>query len=220
MLSTLRTRRAVFWYLAADRIVGAVVSRGEREPLLEACAASFSRPVSGASLATGVLEVAWVLGCERIPHVAALAAAFCGVEAEEDFCAPSSVGSAMSRTPNSQVQADVHEQGRRHSPVTRICGATRDADGLRVWANEAAVGEASALFRRARLRLLALDCEACALASLSDALGTAEVETARRQPLSAVSIAPDTEGAAEMLGEDLAVPLGLAVAWFGAPRAL
>ena len=48
MISALRTRRATFWYLAPDRIVAAVLSRSEREPVLEACAASYSPPVPGA----------------------------------------------------------------------------------------------------------------------------------------------------------------------------
>ena len=81
------------------------------------------------------------------------------------------------------------------------------------------VAQATALFRRARLQLIALDCEPCALASLSDALGTGDADGARRQHLSAVSVLPESESAAEALGEDLAVPVGLAVAWFGAGRA-
>jgi hypothetical protein len=91
---------------------------------------------------------------------------------------------------------------------------------MRVWADENVVREASSLFRRARLHLLALDCEPCALASLAAALGSGNADGARRQHLSAVAVLPESETAAEALGGDLAVPVGLAVAWFGGGRAL
>ena len=48
--------------------------------MLEACAASYAAPVPGSYFAPGVIEVAWVLGCERHAHIAALAAPFCRVE--------------------------------------------------------------------------------------------------------------------------------------------
>ena len=206
MVSSLRARRATFWYLGADRIVAAVISRAEREPVLEACAASYSAPVAGSCFAPGVIEVAWVLGCDRHAHVAALAASFCRVEACEAQPAPRS-------------------RGRRASPAadessgTERRGVISGADGLRVWAEEGAVAQAAGLFRRARLRLVALDCEPCALSSLSDVLGTSDTDGARRQHLSAVAVLPESESAAEALGNDLAVPVGLAVAWFGAGRA-
>ncbi|HEY2776112.1 MAG TPA: hypothetical protein VGK20_18875 [Candidatus Binatia bacterium] len=193
----LRARRATFWYLASDRIVAAVVARAEREPLLEACAASYSPPVAGSLFAPGVLEIAWVLGCEKAWHVAALAAPFCRV------------GSA-NRSPADEHGGDA---------ISGCSSLVSGAEGLTAWADEAAVAHAAAMFRRARLRLAALDCEPCALASLAEALGSADTEGARRQHLAAVSVLAGTEGSAEALGGDLAVPVGLAVAWFGAGRA-
>ena len=80
MIASLRTRRAVFWYLAPDRIVAAVMSRAEREPMLEACAASYAPALAGACFAPGLLEVNWVLGAQRQVHVAALAASYCRIE--------------------------------------------------------------------------------------------------------------------------------------------
>ncbi len=239
MISALRTRRAAFWYLAPDRIVAAVLSRSEREPVLEACAASYSPPVDGAVFAAGVVEVAWVLGCERFVHVAALASGFCRVEA-----APPEVGISRRRSrrrsmagaaahdaaaiPDSLAAAVVREAAAaqevpvggssRDKPQRR--GAVTGGSGVRVWADEGAVAQAASLFRRAQLRLIALDCEPCALASLADALGTSDAEGARRQHLAAVSVLPESESAADALGEDLAVPVGLAVAWFGAGRAI
>lgn len=217
MLSALRTRRAAFWYLGPDRIVAAVVSRTEREPVLEACAASYSSPVPGGSFAPGVIEVAWVLGCERLVHVAALASSFCRVEAREVDDTGAS-GARRSRRRRRQPEAEIEpivDEGR-----TLRRGAVSGADGFRVWADEGAVREAAALFRRARLHLLALDCEPCALTSLADALGTGDADGARRQHLSAVAVLPESESAAEALGDDLAVPVGLAVAWFGGGRAI
>lgn len=197
MLAALRSRRAAFWYLAPDRIVAAVVARGSREPVLEACAASYAPSVAGASFAPGVLEVSWVLRCERLVHVAALASSFCRLEQLEDGD-PGAWGTAVSQEPaRRQAVAD-------------------DVRDYQVWGSEAACAEASELFRRSRLHLLALDCEPCALMSLADALGTADPDDARRQHLSAVAVLPESEGAAEALGEDLAVPVGLAVSWLGA----
>jgi hypothetical protein len=211
MLSSLRTRRAAFWYLGPDRIVAAIVSRTQREPVLEACAASYSPPVPGGSFAPGVIEVAWVLGCERLIHVAALAATFCRVEAQEAESVEAPRRRRRQRAPEDAVEVE---------GVSRRRGAVSGVDGVGVWADEGAVAEAAALFRRARLHLLALDCEPCALASLADALGTSDPDGARRQHLSAVSILPESESAAEALGDDLAVPVGLAVAWFGGGRAV
>jgi len=242
MLSTLRTRRAAFWYLAPDRIVAAVVSRTRREPVLEACAASYSAPVAGSSFAPGVIEVAWVLGCERMVHIAALAAPFCRVDAVEAEQSRRSRWRSQVPEPLLSSRADptasvgcslaVDRDAVAGSSLVLVAdspgaaaanqrrGVIVGADGFGVWADEDAVKEAASLFRRARLHLLALDCEACALASLADALGTGDTDDARRQHLSAVAIVPESESAAEALGDDLAVPVGLAVAWFGAGRAV
>lgn len=205
MASPLRVRRAAFWYLAPDRIVAAVVARGEREPVLEACAASYSAAVEGSRFAPGLLEIAWVLGCEDHVHVAALAAPYCRLESAEAEAGASPAGVAPS--------AGAPAAGEK-------VAAVRGAEGLRVCADAVAVSQAAAMFRRARLRLVALDCEPCALASLADALGSGDAEGARRQHLSAVAVMPESESSAEALGEDLAVPVGLAVAWLGAGRAL
>lgn len=238
MISTLRSRRAAFWYLASDRIVAAVLSRSEREPVLEACAASYSPPVAGAVFASGLVEVAWVLGCERYVHVAALAAGFCRMEVAPVEEVRSRLRSRRSASPDSRPGAGLPGalavQAVRESPPASLAadgpvpgtdrrerrGAVSGGAGVRVWADEAAVAQAASLFRRAQLRLLALDCEPCALASLADALGSGDVDGARRQHLSAVSVLPESETAAEALGEDLAVPVGLAVAWFGGSRAV
>jgi hypothetical protein len=237
MISTLRTRRAAFWYLAPDRIVAAVLSRSEREPVLEACAASYSPPVAGALFASGVVEVAWVLGCERYVHVAALAAGFCRMEAVPVEEARSRRRTRRGGSPDARpagglpgalaVQSVSESSASLAAGAPVPCadrrerrGAVSGAAGVRVWADEAAVAQVANLFRRAQLRLLALDCEPCALASLADALGSGDAEGARRQHLSAVSVLPESETAAEALGEDLAVPVGLAVAWFGGGRAV
>jgi hypothetical protein len=232
MISTLRTRRATFWYLAPDRIVAAVLSRSEREPVLEACAASYSSPVAGAVFAAGVVEVAWVLGCERYVHVAALATGFCRVEAAPAETARPRRRSRRYAAPPLDIMeppASLAVTGVRESPAADAAvsgetaqrrGAVSGGAGIRVWADEGAVAQAASLFRRAQLRLIALDCEPCALASLADALGTGDAGGARRQHLAAVSVLPESEAAAEALGEDLAVPVGLAVAWFGGGRAI
>lgn len=180
--------------------MAAVVSRSDREPILEACAASFAAPVAGACFASGVLEVAWVLGCEKERHIAALSASLCTVEPQP---------------------SDAFEVGHPPPVSERLReGAIVGGDGLRVLARESVVEEAASLFVRAGLKLLALDCEACAVASLAQVLGSKDEADARRQHLAAVAVTPDSEGAAEALGEDLAVPVGLAVAWFGATRAV
>jgi len=203
MFASLRARRAVFWYLGPDRIIAAVISRAEREPVLEACAASYAPPVAGSCFAPGVIEVAWVLGCERRVHVAALAASLCRMEACDELAA---------QAPAAGDEAVASRPGQRR-------GSVSGSDGVGVWADESAVAQAGGVFRRAGLRLIALDCEPCAIASLSEALGTSDAEGARRQHLSAVAVLPDCESAAEALGDDLAVPVGLAVSWFGAGRA-
>ncbi|HYC54315.1 MAG TPA: hypothetical protein VEL28_05180 [Candidatus Binatia bacterium] len=203
MISALKPRRATFWYLAPDRLVAAVLLRTSEEPLLEACAASYAHGGAECLFAPGVVELSWVLGAERIGHVAALAASLCAVRAQDD---------------DAVLDAD-------DAAAVRVSGASE----LRVHARAQAVTQAHALFRRARLRLLGLDCEPCALSTLAEVLGTgdelsphgADLGNGRRhQPLSAVSIRPDAEKAAHALGEDLAVPVGLALAWFGTPRAL
>lgn len=217
MVASLRARRAVFWYLGADRIVAAVIARAEREPVLEACAASYCAPVAGSCFAPGVIEVAWVLGCEQYAHVAALAAPFCRLDSGEPELAPSRKSrrfAASATALESDEEIDVGMRGGERLGLVSGAGA-----GMRVWAHEGAVAQASGLFRRARLHLVALDCEPCALASLSDVLGTSDAEDAKRQHLSAVTVMPESETAAEALGEDLAVPVGLAVAWFGSRRA-
>ncbi len=238
MFPTLRHHRAAFWYLAPDRIVAAVVSRGDREPVLEACAASYAPRLAGACFAPGVVEVALVLGCERLAQVAALAAPFCRIEECADERPrrrsrparavrggrPSAISSSVSGRPAESAPEPLPDPSSAVELVAARAersGAVRDADRrLRVFAEEQAVAQAAALFRRARLSLVALDCEPCALASLAAALGTADAAGARRQHLSAVAVAPETENVAGTLGEDLAVPVGLAVAWFGAGRAV
>jgi hypothetical protein len=75
-------------------------------------------------------------------------------------------------------------------------------------------------FRRARLELVRLDCEGCARLALASFLGTTVAPSADGRlrdpdPLSAVSIVPECESAAAELGGRLAVPVGLALAWFG-----
>lgn len=210
MLASLRIRRLAFWHLAPDRIVAAVVSRTDREPLLEACAASYAPPVDGACFAPGVLEVSWVLGCRGEAHVAALGEAFCRLEAVE--AAP---GAAPGRGPVRRRTA----AARRDADDGIVVSAVRGDDAHVVTAERRAVDEAASLFRRARLSLLALDCEGCALATLADVLGARDAETARRQHLAAVAVAPEAEKTVEALGDDLAVPVALAVGWFGAGRA-
>jgi hypothetical protein len=231
MIASLRARRAAFWYLATDRIVAAVVSRGEREPLLEACAASYASPVAGSSFAPGVVEVSWVLGCQDLANVAALAGAFCRVEAAEAGAEavrrrdPAPGGNVAERDSGAASRQRAGETLQRRAGAVagetsrERAGAVTGADGVRVWADEAAVAEAAGLFRRSRLRLVALDCEPCALASLAEVLGASDAAAARRQHLSAVSVLAEAETAAEALGDDLAVPVGLAVAWFGVGHA-
>ena len=202
MVVSLRTRRAVFWSLGPDRIVAAVLSRGEREPLLEACAASYAAALPGACFAPGLLELAMVLEAGRDAHVAALGAVHCRVE--QDAAAPSRRG----------PWRRLRSSPRAEAPSGQRVGVVSGAEGVRVQADENAVAQAAGLYRSCRLRLVALDCEPCALASLVDVLGAGDVQAARRQALSAVAVLPTAETAAEALGEDLAVPIGLALAWF------
>ena len=206
MSASLRSSRATFWHLGPDRLVAAVVCRSEAddEPVLEACAASYAAPTGRALFAPGIVEVAWALGAGRLAHIAALGGGFCRVESFEP---------------------EPPRRGRRRAPVPDPGAATdtiaviRDFEGLRVRAERHVVQQAASLFRRARLHLLALDCEPCAIATLSEVLGIAEGSGAKCQPLAAVSVRPEAERAAEALGADLAVPVGLAVAWFGGRRA-
>jgi hypothetical protein len=204
----------VFWHLAEDRIVAAMIARAEREPVLEACAASYGRPISGSCFAPGVIEVSWVLGADREAHVAALAAPFCRIDAAAAQAAFGEAAHAAFDPPEADGPAGAAEDAGERLATVR--GA---ASGFKVRAHEGAVAQAAAMFRRARLRLVALDCEPCAIATLAEALGTGDPGGARRQHLSAVTVMPDCEAAAEALGEDLAVPVGLAISWFGAGRA-
>lgn len=212
MLSSLRIRRLVFWHLAPDRIVAAVVSRTDGEPLLEACAASYAPPVAGACFAPGVIEVSWVLGCRGEGHVAALGEAFCRLE-EAAVAAPSRPGRGRRAGEAARRAADAA------AGDGFVVSAVRGDESRVVVAERRAVEEAASLFRRARLSLLALDCEGLALAGLADTLGAPDADTARRQHLAAVAVAPDAERTVEALGDDLAVPVALAVGWFGAGRA-
>jgi hypothetical protein len=205
MILPFRARRAVFWCLGTERIVAAALSRGEREPLLEGCAASYAAPLPGACFAAGVLEVSWTLEAHGEVHVAALAAPYCRVEEG----GPQIGGSSAWRRRR--------DAGEETAAGERV-GVVRGARGLRACADETAVAQAAALFRQGRLRLVALDCEQCALASLADALGSSDADAARRQALSAVAVMPEAETAAAALGDDLAVPVGLALAWFAGGR--
>jgi|GEM_PF-1673801 len=259
MFASLRAGRATFWYLAADRLVAAVIVRTADEPLLEACAASYASSGQPALFAPGIVELAWLLGADRFGHVAALAAPFCTIDQIDQAAA---TGRQTGAGPSSHaVDAMVADRvdgfgasgGMPAAAVAEPTAAERVAivrdapgasgrassPGLRVRAQLRAVSQAQGLFRRARLRLLALDCEACALVTLADTLGVSapdqghlypsSAQPASRQPLvgqsrsaqplAAVSVSPEAETAAHALGDDLAVPVGLALAWFGAHRA-
>lgn len=204
MPSPLRARRGAFWLLAPDRLVAAVVARGEHEPVLEACAATYATSTAEVPFAPGVVEVAWVLGVERCAHVAALAADFCRFEPET-----SGDGSHATGVGGTGAEA---------------CGSRRaavaDGEGVALRAEERAVARAASLFRRAGLRLVALDSELCALATLVETLGVSDPGQGRRRPLAAVAVRREAEAAAAAIGEDLAVPVGLALGWLGHARAL
>jgi len=259
MFASRRAGRATFWYLAADRLVAAVIARTSDEPLLEACAASYAQRGPACLFAPGIVELAWLLGAEQFGHVAALAAPFCTIDAPGN----NGAGSGTNLTPScgEPIVADgfggagaAANAPNAQERVATIRGIHRGSGnpasarytGLRVRAQLQAVSRAQGLFRRARLRLLALDCEACALVTLADTLGTsspalwpdaivsslgatagataalgaqATAAAVSPQPLAAVSVSPEAERAAHALGDDLAVPVGLALAWFGAPRA-
>lgn len=258
MFASLRAGRATFWYLAADRLVAAVIARTADEPLLEACAASYAHGGPSSLFAPGVVELAWLLGADRFGHVAALAAPFCSIDQVAETRSRRGTGAA-SQLAEAMVADGTDGFGALGGAVAaagaaptagervaRIRGASvsSSGSGLRVRAQLRAVSQAQGLFRRARLRLLALDCEACALVTLADTLGTSApglvpvsaslspgspaqssslqsypAQSCSLQPLAAVSVSPDAERAAHALGDDLAVPVGLALAWFGARRA-
>lgn len=259
MFASRRAGRATFWYLAADRLVAAVISRTPDEPLLEACAASYAQRGPSSLFAPGIVELAWLLRAERFAHIAALAAPFCAIDPVDaggarrgsDVAAGNAEPAMVADGFGGAEVASARKPGadERVAKIRGVQPASPGAgySGLQVRAQLRAVSQAQALFRRARLRLLALDCEACALVTLADTLGTASPPlwpeafsstasgvqataahataahaTASQpspQPLAAVSVSPEAERAAHALGDDLAVPVGLALAWFGAPRA-
>lgn len=240
MFSSRRAGRATFWYLAADRLVAAVIARTSDEPLLEACAASYAQAGQPSLFAPGVVELAWLLGADRFGHVAALASPYCSLDPDDDGDADTGAASLVADGADCFAASGADRHG---AAATALAGAderiaaVRGGSGRRVRAQLRAVSQAQALFRRARLRLLALDCEACALVTLAETLGTSAAgsgpafgqgssravacagDDSLRQPLAAVSVSPEAERAAHALGDDLAVPVGLALAWFGAARA-
>ncbi len=245
MFASLRAGRATFWYLAADRLVAAVIVRTADEPLLEACAASYAHGGPPSLFAPGIVELAWLLGADRFGHVAALAAPFCTIDragetrVRRGSAAASPVGETMVADGGAVVADGAEPTAAERVANIKVAAGDSANSGLRVRAQLRAVSQAQGLFRRAGLRLLALDCEACALVTLADTLGASSpslvpspgssahsslrqspgAQLASPQPLAAVSVSPEAERAAHALGDDLAVPVGLALAWFGARRA-
>ena len=185
--------------------------------------ASFAPPLGGSRFAPGLLELAQCLDALAYPHVAALAAGLCRVESVAEDAAGGDA-SLVRGAADAAAPAWMRAVGAPAPPVPvaafprQVAARVAGGEGLTARADEEAVFGAANLFRNARLRLAALDCEPCALVSLAEALGAADEATSRRQALASVGVAADCERAAGALAADLAVPIGLAHAWLRGGR--
>ncbi len=209
-----RARRGpvAFWSVSPDRLTVAVLGPTGDEPLLVACTSAVtSADPPARTLAPGLQEAASAVSAVRMPHVVALGASV--VEWLESLD-EGTTGTA------SALAAPVGEA----VLVAPVVGA----EDVSVRVARTAVADVRLAFALARLRLLAVDCEQCALANLATALGhgtgaapaaTERLEAdASLQPLAAVSVATEAEETALALGDRLAVPVGLALGLFGVGR--
>jgi hypothetical protein len=193
-----RSRKpAAFWYLSRQRLVVAVVSRYLDEPLMTACAMSTGSLSGGRSLfAPGLLEVSAIVSSRRLEHTAALSSEYCRLE------------EARHQDHDGSGDEAAQAAGERLVLVKGMADS---------WARAAtaAIDEARGLFDSAGLKLTALDCEACAVATLSNHLGCHGDDAL--DPLAAVELHEGCIGAATELGRNLIVPVGLALARLGRP---
>jgi hypothetical protein len=187
--------------LGSRRLAAAVFVRTSDEPLLVACSAlSVDGGEARDDVAPGLLETAAAIGAIGLPHVAAL---------DDEWCT---------------LETGQGQEGAAAIPGDdRIVVAARGWSDLQVRASRSAATSAIARFADAKLDLVALDSAACALLGLALHLGRAVTADAERtlaeardlDPLTAVSVAPECEGAAARAGGLLAVPVGLALVRFG-----
>ncbi len=203
-----RRRAKAFWHLGPERLVAAVLEPTADEPLLRACTVVEAAAASAGPLfAPGLLETALVLGSRSLANLAALDDVYARVIRDDDEQDVAPAGRVSGAAPP-QATMRVQVQG---------------ADGWCVEASGAAVEEARRLFEEAHLKLVSLDCYACALANLGAVLGDGEPSfdaapsgssAAALDPLAAVSVTPEAEDTAVALGPLLTVPVGLALAAF------
>ena len=175
-----------FWHFGRDHLVAAALCAGDEEPLLLACAAVRAEWV-GATHPAETLCPGFLELHRQVVGDARLHAAALSPDGD------ASTNDAI----------EIEESG-RHVRVSR----TR-------------IDHVVDLFIAARLPLVALECEDAARDHLARYFGPAGGRRAGERsladdPLAAVSVTPSCEGAAAALGKLLAVPVGLALAAFGA----
>jgi len=220
-------RSAAFWRLSAATLDVAVLARGVGEPLITACAGVEARwTAGGGGPAVGLSELAAAVDAGRLRHVAALGDEYCALadsaRAEEAESGEHRFGASIRDTGAPGAQ-------RVSAPVAGVEPYVCTADAQ-------VVGSVCRRFEAAGLRLERLDCAPCARFALAAFLGAplavgqaglagagATVapdwqgarQAGQADPLAAVSVAPECEASAAELGARLAVPVGLALAWFG-----
>jgi hypothetical protein len=215
-----RGRSAAFWSFSPASLEVAVLERCVGEPLVTACAALEARWLAGGDgPAAGIVELCAAVGAGRLAQVAALADEYCSLAAGHS-------GDGSSDRADADSPALVRVAVAGGEPF--VCSA-----------DAVAVAHVRERFAAAGLRLQRLDCAPCARLALTAFLGApapsvldygaagGEVATvfertftgapraAPLDPLAAVSVAPDCEDAAAALAARLAVPVGLALLWFG-----
>jgi hypothetical protein len=195
-----RARQEAFWHIGPERLVVGVMEARVDEPLLLACADLFTRAGTalGARVAPGLLDVARAVDALELDHIAALDA--CYFEIVDDG----------PRAPADELAGDAVE--------TRVAGID---DEVSVRVDRSVVDSVVALFACAKLNLVALDCAHTAafnlvsFASGAAPPGDAFAEAVAADALAAVSVAANCEAAASVLGDRLAVPVGLALGRYG-----
>ena len=175
-----------FWHFGGDHLVVATLSAGDDEPLLLSCAAVRAEWVGTMSAGQTLCPGFLELSRRAVTGARLHAAA---LAAEDDAVADDVV--------------EIEESGQR------------------VRVSRARIDHVVDLFLAARLPLAALHSEASARDHLVRRFGTADCKRAGERsladdPLAAVSVTPACESAAGALGKLLAVPVGLALATFGA----
>jgi hypothetical protein len=177
-----------FWHVARSRLTVAVLERAAGEPLLVSCATVLSEAQTPSlAFAPGLLEATVAAGACDLRHVVALDAPHC--------CVGGTGSTGLARESLSLVSVEGDPE-------------------LQVYADPTAVAALCRLFEAARLRLVSVDCAPCARLTLDRYLGPVGGGSAH-DPLTAVSVSPESELTAAAIATELAVPVGLAVGYWG-----